>query len=497
VRDLSGALARLVAPPALPWLLLAVATPVVFLIGAGERAVYGTAAFYAAVSRQIAETGVWSPLFHGDVPYVLKPPLQFWLTALNVHLLGPTNLAATLWPRLFAVGCVALVADIGRRSYGPAAGFCAGLMTLANVTLIENATTFRHESALLFGMLLSLWAYLAPRGAWRPALFYAGVVLAVLAKGPPGLVPLALAPLHAWWSGRLSAPWRAPVRGWLAGSVLLLLPGLWYAEQYRQLGSPMVDQLVTDAALDWAGPADRAREMLGRYLLRPFLRWLPFSLFMVWGVTRAARAGLRGRAGSPAAALDRTLLVWILLILVVLAFRTTHRVRYALMVLPPLALLGGSALARLVGDRLPTAWLRQAALALVLALAVLATWRPAFDRSDGMRGVEIMRRLLGESLGDASTPVPVLLPEGVQLGPYGGQEATRDWVYYYLGRRVRPVWPADLEGAEPGSLYVVYDDSIDALRPNLPVRVVVETKRSYLVEWLPRARPGPDAPARP
>jgi 4-amino-4-deoxy-L-arabinose transferase-like glycosyltransferase len=486
-----------VAPPALAWLLLAVATLIVFLIGAGERPVYGTAAFYAAVSRQIAETGVWSPLFHGDAPYVLKPPLQFWLTALNVGLLGPTNLAATLWPRLFAIGCVALVTDIGRRSYGPVAGFCAGLMTLANVTLIENATTFRHESALLFGTLLSLWAYLFVRGAWRPALFYAGVVLAVLAKGPPGLLPLALAPLHAWWSGRLSAPWRASARGWLAWSALLLLPVLWYAEQYRQLGSPMVDQLVVDAALDWVDAVDRAGEVLNHYLLRPFLRWLPFSLFMVWGVARAARVGLRGRADSPAVALDRTLLVWILLFLVVLGFRVNHRIRYALIVLPPLALLGGSALARLAGDRLPTVWLRHAALALVLVLAVLAAWRPAFDRTDGMRGVEIMRRLLHESLGDASTPVPVLLPEGDQLGPYGGQEATRDWVYYYLGRRVTPVWPADLEGTEPGSLYVVYDDAIDAFRGSPSVRVVVETRRSYLVEWLPRAGPASQAAARP
>jgi hypothetical protein len=210
---------------------------------------------------------------------------------------------------------------------------------------------------------------------------------------------------------------------------------------------------------------------------------------MAWGVARAARGGLRGRADSPAAALDRTLLVWILLILVVLASRLSHRVRYALMMLPPLALLGGRGLAQLAGDRLPTALLRGAALALVLVLAVLAAWRPAFDRSDGMRGVEIMRRLFGEALGDASTPVPVLLAEGARLGGYGGQEAIRDWVYYYLGRRVRPVWPAELEDAEPGSLYFVYYDSIDELRASLPLRVVVETKRTFLVEWLPRAGP--------
>jgi hypothetical protein len=232
-------------------------------------------------------------------------------------------------------------------------------------------------------------------------------------------------------------------------------------------------------------------KVIGRYTLVPFLRWLPFSLFMVWGVALAARAGLRGRAATPAAALDRTLLVWILLVLLSLAPRLSHRVRYALTMLPPLALLGGSALARLTGGRLPAAPLRAAALALVLALAVLAAWRPAFDRSDGMRGVAIMRRLFDQALADASTPVPVLLPDGVVLGGYGGQEAIRDWIYYYLGRGARAVRPEELERAPAGSLFFVYYDSIDELRESLPVRVLVETKRTFLVERLPRAQPEP------
>jgi 4-amino-4-deoxy-L-arabinose transferase-like glycosyltransferase len=478
---------RLVLTPRrLPWILLGVAAPVVFFVGVAENQVHGTAAFYAAVSRQIVETGIWNPLHHGPVPYFLKPPLQFWLAGLNIQALGATNLAATLWPRLFGLGCVALTALIGRRLYGPTAGVFAGLLCVANGTLVENSITFRHDSALLFGILLSLWAYLEPGGRWRPPVFYGGMALAVLSKGPQGLLPLALAAAHAAWADRLVAPWRAAARPWLVWSLLLVLPLLWVLDHYARFGDAFFIRLARDAASGGStGIADHVQRVAYHYLIAPILRWLPFSPFMVWGVARAARRSLRGPARDRHQPVDRMLVLWTLGVILILSLRFSHRFRYMLMVLPPLALLGGRELARLTGGRIPLRASRAAAGVLLAVLVALAALRPSFDTSDGMRGVAIMRRLFDEELGAPDAPVPVLLPAGVEIGGYGGQQSIRDWIYYYLHRRIQVVRPAEITAGEPGRLLFVYWDHIEEMRRTLPLRVLVQGRREYLVAYRP------------
>ncbi|MGI9591280.1 MAG: ArnT family glycosyltransferase, partial [Myxococcota bacterium] len=292
MRTDAGSIDRGTGPDRLPWLLLGVTAMLVFFVGVSERQMHGTAAFYASVSRQITETGVWLPLHNGPVPYFLKPPLLFWLSAIAMEGLGPTNLAASLWPRLFGIGCVALTALIARRAYGEVAGVLAGLVCVANPTLIETANSFRLDTALLFWILLSVWALLAPSGRWRPPVFYGAMALAVLSKGPQGYLPLALAAVHLLASRRRPG-WRAADprarRAWLAWAPLLALPALYYADHLLRFGTDYLIRVAGDADMrEVAGPLDHLLRALERNFLTPFVRWLPFSPFMVLGLWRTA-----------------------------------------------------------------------------------------------------------------------------------------------------------------------------------------------------------------
>lgn len=465
----------------LPWLVLAGGALLVFFVGVGERQVQGTAAFYAALSRQIVETGVWHPLHTGPEPYFMKPPLLFWLTAATIGLLGPTNLAVTLWPRLFGVGCVLLGAGIGRRLYGPTAGLLAGLVCLANPTLIETSNTFRLDSALLFGVLLAVWAYLAPAGRWRPPVFYGAMAFAMLAKGPQGLLPLVFAGVHAASSGRLVGARRPAARPWLLWALLLALPLLWGADLQLRFAE-FLPQFVADANMrEVGGPLDHLWRAVYHNFWSPLVRWLPFSPLMVWGLVRT----LRGAGGPQHRADDRALLVWVLGMLTLLSIRESYRMRYVLLVLPPLAWLGGRELARLLGERIPLAASRVAAVVLVLAALGVAAFRPGFERGDGMAGVAAMRRAFDAELPSASAPVPLLLPEGREMLEFGGQWSPRDWTYFYLHRPLRVVHPDELPEPGGGRLYFVYEDDIAQMRRDLPIRVLVETGRAYLVELVP------------
>ena len=488
MRRIGRSVASLAALEPLPWGVLFATGLLVFFAAWGQRELNGTSAFYAALSRQIAETGVWSPILHGEHPYVLKPPLQFWLTALTFKLFGPTVTAATLWPRLFGLGCILLTADLGRRLFSPAAGFFAALTLVANVTLIENSNKFRLDAPLLFGILLSMRAGLVVGGRWRPPAFYGGVVLALLSKGLPGLLPLVVVPLHAWWSGRWKPPWRPAARPWLVWALLLTLPVLWYADQYQRFGDSLFQQLLGDAT------RAENRTLLGylesalyQYILAPPLRWLPFSPFMLWGLARAVREARSSGAEGAQRGLARTLLFWVVLVMLVLFAKKTHRVRYLLLILPPLALLGGREIAQLLGDQVPRRVSQVVIAGLGVAALVLASGLPRPDEHEGLAAVGVMDRVLDAELGPSSVPAPLLLPNGAVFRFKAGQNAPADWAYFHLGRWVEPLHPGDLPQAATarGSHYLVDMHHFDELIGTLPLRVITRSRSMALVAWLP------------
>ena len=469
------------------WAVLAGAAVLALFATAESREVYGTAGFYAALSRQIADTGVWNPIRHGEVPYVLKPPLQLWLAALAVKVLGPTSLAASLWQRIFGLGSIALTAALGCRLFGPAAGFFAALALLANGSFLVNATTFRLESSLLFGLLLSLWAYFTPHGRWRPPVFFLGVLLGLLSKGLAGILPLVVAPLHAALAGTLLRPAGSERRAWVLWSALLLPAVAWYADQYLRFGEWVFREIGGDslrAEID--GVLPRLRHAGHEYGWRALRHFLPFSPLMILGVARVARE-IRNGATRANRTLALTLILWLVLVLAVLIPKGTYRVRYLTPVLPVLTLLAGRELARLCRGRVPRAAVSWAGGLVLGAAIVLAAVPPGYGREDGPAGIATMRRILAERLGNPPRPVPVLLPLGKELGAHGRQHATIDWVYYHLGRSALAVPLTDDVPRRPpvGQLFLVDRTWLPDLRASIQLRVVAASKFMLLVEVPP------------
>jgi hypothetical protein len=94
-----------------------------------------------------------------------------------------------------------------------------------------------------------------------------------------------------------------------------------------------------------------------------------------------------------------------------------------------------------------------------------------------------MKHELAGSLGGPRAAVPVLLPEGARLRRYGRQEATRDWVYFHLGRPARGVTvPEALEANGDGSsLYLARTLYLSRLEDEARIDVVTRTKAMALV----------------
>ena len=295
---------------------------------------------YATISLEMARDGDWVLPHANGLPYLEKPPLYFWLTALTFRLLGPSEWTTRLWSALPLLGTVLLTWRIGRRLYGDDAGLLAGIVM---ATVVGNALFVRKASAdqlFVFCLTLAIYSFLrdaerADRGSLRFLLFYLGVALSVLAKGFIGLLPLVIVGLALGIVRRLS--WRDLnlVRG---AALVAVVAGPWHA-------------LVA-----WRSPTLFGVYVLDAHLLRFFdarryveadvplstLGFLAASFVWVfpWGVFTLARAEPR-RTSS--ARWRQVIVLWLVVLVGVFALSRFKHEYYALPAFPALAVLVGAA----------------------------------------------------------------------------------------------------------------------------------------------------------
>ena len=178
---------RLLSSPRKVWTLLLL----VFL------AVHGAALFspsllddadatHANAAQHMAHSGDWVTLYVNGVRYLEKPPLPYWLVAINYHLFG-YNVFSTHLPMTLAVLACAVLGWIwARRAYGDRAAFYTALALLTALGVFLFTRIFIPEAILTFLLALALYAFLTAledRNPNRFYLCYASLAFALLAKG--------------------------------------------------------------------------------------------------------------------------------------------------------------------------------------------------------------------------------------------------------------------------------------------------------------------------
>jgi 4-amino-4-deoxy-L-arabinose transferase-like glycosyltransferase len=316
---------------------------------------------YATIALEMARDGDWVMPHANGLPYLEKPPLYFWLTALTFRLLGPSEWTTRLWSALPLLGTVLLTWRIGRRLYGEVAGLLAGVVM---ATVVGNALYVRKASAdqlFVFCLTLSIYGFLrdaerADRGSRRFLLFYLGVALGVLAKGFIGLFPLVIVGLALVVVRRLS--WRDLnlVRG---VALVMLIAGPWHALVAWR--APVLSGVyVLDAHLLRFVNARRYVEADVPISTLGFLA-ASFVWAFPWGVFTLARAE---PGWTPPARWRPVIALWLVVVVGVFALSRFKHEYYALPAFPALAVLVGAGWA---GGRDIGRWL---ALGLIGCVAV-------------------------------------------------------------------------------------------------------------------------------
>jgi len=307
-------------------------------------------AIHAQVAREMAFDGNWLyPTYRGE-PYLEKPPLKFWLTALTFYFAGVSEFTARFWSALFGLGTIGAIMQLGKLMFNRTVGLWSGLILLTTWEFLFNhcARTGELDSALLFFTVLAisdLWRFRtteSTRSLYRSALWFA---LGFLTKGHLALIPLLWIPLV--WQGKAD-PMKLSLKSF--GNAFLIFIALiapWIALQLLHYGSFFWDYNFSHNLVGYlGGNVEHAQTSVFYYIQRVLWLNYPWPPFVILGGIILFQGTMK--ISFPKIGLSRRwILSWIGIQFIILGISQTKLPWYHLPLLIPLALLAGLALERI------------------------------------------------------------------------------------------------------------------------------------------------------
>ena len=307
--------------------------------------------YFAEGAREMIVDGQWAVPHVNGVVTPDKPPLFFWLIALFSLPLGEvTPWTARLPSALAALGTVALTMRLARRFSGTRAALVAGFVLTTTYMFWDKARWSQTDSVLCLLIWVAISSFEAFRagevaGSRAGILFWGAAALAVLAKGPVGiLLPLGIAlvvlatdrDLHRWWRfAPATGPllFSAVVGSWIAATMI------WGPEGYS------VWNALREHFFD--------RGLSGMHHQQPpwyFLTALPANLLPWLGLVPGALVFAWHRRRLPEARLP---LIAAVFVIAFFSISTEKRELYALPAFPAVAIMIASLVAAVVGWKEP------------------------------------------------------------------------------------------------------------------------------------------------
>ncbi len=150
---------------------------------------------YASISMRMALTGNYlMPFFDPVTPFFGKPPLSFWASAISLEIFGINEFAGR-FPHYLALilTCFILFRAI-RKTFDEKTAI-ASVVIISSTFLFYVLHSIMTEAFLLLGMAMITTSFLPTmRGEQKDSLiFFLGCVVAMLTKGPVGIVMPCLA----------------------------------------------------------------------------------------------------------------------------------------------------------------------------------------------------------------------------------------------------------------------------------------------------------------
>lgn len=194
-----------------------------------------TEARYGEIARIMAETNNWiTPQVDYGFPFWAKPPMSTWFSALSIRILGVSEFAARFPAFIITILIFLLTGKYARQKGLPF--FLPGFILLMLPLFLIHVGVVSTDMTLLLCItlvMLSFWEAMNQGKNYWKYVFFIGVGLGLLAKGPIILV-LTGPPLFIWliWFKKFGEVWKK--LPWISGILIVLIiaaPWYYFAEK--------------------------------------------------------------------------------------------------------------------------------------------------------------------------------------------------------------------------------------------------------------------------
>ena len=353
---------------------------------------------YAETAKEMIRFGDYlSPRIYNEFWYD-KPPVFYWLVAASIRLFGGfSELAARLPAALMAIGSILMTALAAARLFGARTGFWSGIVMGTSIILMYRGKASVTDSTLLFFMTAALFSFIH-RQYW---LMYLACGLAVMTKGPIGVVfPGGIIFFYLLATRQLEQILRMHV---VRGLLLVVAVGLpWYLYMYEVHGMAFIYEFIGFHNVSrFTAPLHPVRAHWWFYLPVVVLGFFPWTGLIFQSVKNAFR-----RSFGEEAQLLVFFQTWWIFVLIFFSIAQTKQVSYMLLLTPPLAVIIGWNLARMLEDWRQThfAWAGGSALMfLVLGLGWLMSGDSLAPLAEGGLWLGVLTLVLGAGIVYAIT----------------------------------------------------------------------------------------------
>ena len=338
--------------------IYALLAAILYLPGLGRPALWEPdEGRYAEIAREMVVSGDYVTPRDDFELYFEKPPLVYWADAASIGVFGANEFAVRLPAALFSVGQVVITAALAEVMLGATAGFFAALALALSPLFFGFARFATLDPALAFFLTAALCAfYVASRdesfsspSARRWMLLSAAMLaLGTLAKGPVALLLGGAIPF-IWlaFERRLAEIRAMPLAACLIIYALIVVPWFVLIES-RNPGflsfffvHEHLQRYVTSSEHGW-GPWFFIPIVIGGAW--PWIFFVPLG----WSAMRTHDASPDSAARRSAASF---LAIWFVVIFVFFSIPRSKLGSYILPAMPPLAIVAGYGLARLLHSR--------------------------------------------------------------------------------------------------------------------------------------------------
>ena len=173
------------------WLIAIAGLLTAYLFGFFVDVMDIDAAQYASIAREMLTDKSYLQVTHWHSAYLDKPPLLFWLSCLSFKILGVSTFAYKLPSFLFSLLGFYSLYRFARLYYDEAAARLSAIILASCQAMFLINNDVRTDTLLMGSVIFSVWqiaAYLKDGRFLNLIGGSAGIGLAMLAKGPIGLV---------------------------------------------------------------------------------------------------------------------------------------------------------------------------------------------------------------------------------------------------------------------------------------------------------------------